>query len=205
MKIVFEHWVSPRFKKSELTFPLSLDKMIDIFEDRVQGWQIIIADQAYRGVLDSKKKRVSSGIPHSGFAVLLILLSYFEMVAKFEAGDTSKDSGVWFKAGIKSVYPELSSKIEQDKVMILARFYKGARCGLYHAAMTSKQVFVSGDVSTFDYDASNGKLIINPGDMIDRISSHFEAYIQRLRDLKQTTLRANFERKFKKDILPQFK
>ncbi|MDB6025981.1 MAG: hypothetical protein JWM68_2204, partial [Verrucomicrobiales bacterium] len=198
-KIAGEHWVSAKRKKDALSFPLTVEAKIDLFEERIQGWQISIADQCYRGVLDNTGNRISSSIPHSGFGVLYMLLSYFEMIAKYEAGDLSEVSAIWFKEGIKSVYPELTTRTER----ILVKFYKGARCGLYHAGLTSKYVFISGDVASIEFDSISGMLVINPGDMIDRVANHLKIYCQQLRDPAQTLLRSNFEKKFDADILPQ--
>lgn len=185
--------------KDALAFPLTIEAKIDLFEERIQGWQISIADQCYRGVLDNAGNRISPSVPHCGFGVLYMLLSYFEMIAKYEAGDLSEVSGKWFKEGIKTVYPELTAKTEK----ILTKFYKGARCGLYHAGLTSKFVFIDGGVASVEYDPGSEMLVINPGDMIDRVANHFKAYCQRLRDPAQALLRANFEKKFDADILPQ--
>jgi hypothetical protein len=204
-KIAGEHWVSFKRKKSSLSFPLTLDAKIELFQERIEGWQISIADQCYRGVLDASGNRMSPGIPHSGFGALYLLLSYFEMIAKYKAGDLSEVSGAWFKKGVKEIYPELASRAETEKLQILTKFYKGARCGLYHAGLTSKYVFISGDPAFIEFDAVSGMLIINPGDMIDRVAGHFRDYCQRLRKPAETTLRAKFEAKFDAEILPQLK
>src|SRR4051812_36300298 len=122
-------WVSPLRRKDELAFPIGLDVKVDIFEERTFGWQIAIADQCYRGLMDSHGTRISPGVPHSGFGALYIILSYFEMISKYHEGDLSEVSGKWFINGVKLVYPELSTKADQ----ILQKLWEGARCGLYHA------------------------------------------------------------------------
>lgn len=202
-KIAGEHWVSFKRKKSSLSFPLTLEAKIELFQERIEGWQVSIADQCYRGVLDASGNRISPGIPHSGFGALYLLLSYFEMIAKYEAGDLSEVSGRWFKKGVREVYPDLASRTHNEELQILTKFYEGARCGLYHAGTTSKYVFISGDPASIEFDAVSGMLIINPGDMIDRVTGHFRIYCQRLRNPAESTLRANFERKFNAEILPQ--
>ena len=204
-KIAGEHWVSPKRKKDALAFPLSLDLKIDIFQERIDGWQIAIADQCYRGILDTAGNRISPGIPHSGFGTLYLLLSYFEMIAKYEAGDLSEVSGDWFKKGVKRIYPELAAKTETEKLQILKKLYKGARCGLYHAGLTRKFVYISGDVASIDFDVHSGTLTINPGDMIDRVAANLKSYCQQLRNPAETVLRANFKTKFDAEILPQIK
>jgi hypothetical protein len=51
------------------------------------------------------------GNPHAEYAVLDILMSYFEMIAKYREGylRTNK-SRIYFKKGVRFVYPELNKK-----------------------------------------------------------------------------------------------
>ena len=195
------HYVSPHIRKDQLSFPLSLDAKIAIFEDRVFGWQLNVAEQLYFGAMSDDGSRIAHRIQHNGFAVLYILLSYFEMIPKYRDGDLSEKSGAWFKKGIKQVFPEIATHTAETA--ILASMWKGARNGLYHSAMTKKKVFVSGDASCIDYDAAEERLIINPGVVAQRTIAHFGTYITQLRDPSQQELRRNFERKFNQEILPQ--
>lgn len=195
-----EHYVSPRFRKDQLPNPLLLEDKINIFEDRVLGWQLQIAEQLYYGPLLADGSRGQT-IPHNGFAVLYILLSYLEMIPKMEDGDHSEDSGVWFKEGLRRVFPELGG--HADEIAILSAMWKGARNGLYHSSMTRKQVYISGDAACIDYDAAKKRLVVNPGVVAHRMIGHFHAYTARLRDPSQVDLRDNFQSKFDADILPQ--
>jgi len=195
------HWVSPQIEKKSLKFPLKFDDKIYIFEDRVLGWQLVIAEQLYYGAVDKVGNPIPHGIEHNGFAVLYILLSYFEMIPKFEAGDLSEVSGEWFKKGITAVFPEIKGHTEETA--ILSGMWKGARNGLYHSAMTKSKVFIDGDAACIDFDMANKRLIINPGVVAKRTIAHFTNYIARLRDPKNVKLRANFEKKFDREILKQ--
>jgi hypothetical protein len=198
------HWVSPRIKKADLPATLTLNDKISVFEDRVLGWQLDIAEQLYFGAPAKRgKKRLQVRIEHNGFAVLYILLSYFEMTPKYEAGDLSEDSGIWFKRGIKSVFPELAGAGQAAETSILSAMWKGARNELYHSAMTKKRVFVSGDANCLDFDAAKKRLVVNPGAVARRTITHFNDYVARLRNPSNTTLRSNFEKKFNDEILPQ--
>jgi hypothetical protein len=67
------------------------DKKIEIFQNRVNGWMLDIAKQC-------------ACIPHSGFAVLGIILSYFEMIGAFNRGVTDGTGSREFKDGIQSVF-----------------------------------------------------------------------------------------------------
>ena len=92
--------LSPSYQDTDFPVPHSLETKIALFEDRVLGWKLDIADQLING---SQEK---SPIRHSGYATLDIVFSYFEMIAKYEAGFTGLESGKYFKQGVYSVFPE---------------------------------------------------------------------------------------------------
>ena len=50
---------------------------------------------------------------------------------------------------METLYPETASNSAAED--ILDKFYSGARCGLYHAGVISKYVFIDGDVSVACY------------------------------------------------------
>ena len=54
-------WISPNFQDIDFPSGMSTDQKIEVFADRVNGWQLDIAKQC----IDS--------IKHSGFAVLELL------------------------------------------------------------------------------------------------------------------------------------
>ena len=72
------HWIGPHFRSDFFgeRYPdsLSLEDKIAIFSDGVRGWQLDVADKVLR------QDR------HSGFAALSIVISYFEMIARYEGG-----------------------------------------------------------------------------------------------------------------------
>jgi len=84
-------WLSPSYQDTDFPLPHSLDTKITLFEDRVLGWKLDIADQIINGGQEK------SSIRHSGFAVLDIVFSYFEMIAKYEDGFTGRKSEEYFK------------------------------------------------------------------------------------------------------------
>lgn len=49
-------WISPSFQDTDYPFPHSLDAKIILFEDRVLGWKLNIANQMING----NKERLSS-------------------------------------------------------------------------------------------------------------------------------------------------
>lgn len=91
-------WLSPSYHDTDFSLPFSLEDKITLFEDRILGWKLNIADQLING---SQEK---SPIRHSGYATLDIVFSYFEMIAKYEAGFTGGESKKYFKQGVYSVF-----------------------------------------------------------------------------------------------------
>jgi len=84
--------LSPAYKDTDFLKILSLDDKIAIFEDRIKGWQLNIAKKC-------------AEIPHSGFAVLHIVISCIEAIAKYQAGfDQNRKSGDY-------LHPALSEKL----------------------------------------------------------------------------------------------
>jgi hypothetical protein len=89
-------YISPHYQQTDFPSGLSLDQKIEVFADRVRGWQLNIA----------QKCRETS--QHSGYGVLHIITSYFEMIAKYEDGFAAKgNSEDYFKKGVLLVFPRL--------------------------------------------------------------------------------------------------
>jgi hypothetical protein len=65
-------WITPYHTDADFNWPLSPDDKVTIFYERTMGWQLGIAD-------------LCKDIPLSGYAILHIVLSYFEMIAKIRA------------------------------------------------------------------------------------------------------------------------
>jgi hypothetical protein len=194
-------WISPSFQDVDYPFPHSLDTKIILFEDRVLGWKLNIADQMING---SKEQ---PAINHSGYATLDVIFSYFEMIAKYEAGfakaGKSKD---YFKAGVYSVFPEFNhipapttpltpvGNVVSIVDVILDLMYEGIRCGLYHSGITNGRIMLTGEIKTpMGFDLQNQMLIINPHLLVPRLEIHLRDYVGRLRDTNNTDLRTKFE------------
>lgn len=190
--IMEPQFISPKYQKTDFPPPISLDQKIEIFRDRVEGWQLDVARECQK-------------IPHSGFGVLYICLSYFEMVARYQAGSTShSDVGKFFKAGFSRFIAGKPISRDPNFQTVRKVLYEGARCGLYHISTTSKGVYISGDRSeSLTYDANLSRLVIHPGKLIDEICTDFKGYIAQLQNPAEASLRNNFEQKFDHDILPQ--
>jgi len=139
-------WVSPKSQDTDFAWPLSLEDKITIFLERTSGWQLDIADHCINGKRNSKGELLADPIEQSGFAVLHIVLSYFEMVAKYQEGFmTNGKSEHFFKKGVYSVFPHLKTVSSSMVDNLLNILYFGARCGLYHGGMTDHRIVITSE------------------------------------------------------------
>jgi hypothetical protein len=183
---------TPSRTRSDFPKELTLDDKIDIFYERVTGWQLDIADKVINGYKD-EKGNVIAGIVGSGFAVLNILLSYFEMVAKYKAGYCGAGkAGEYFGEGFKMVFPEF-----EKLTWLPEKLYSNARCGLYHHGMTEGGIILKGEGLPPITPLDDEMLIVNPHTLVLRLKEHFETYIKELRN--DNNFKSNFEKRFDED------
>jgi hypothetical protein len=177
--------ISPHFVNEDFPADLSTDQKVEVFADRVRGWQIDIA------------KLCAASSPHSGFAVLSILFSYFEMIAKYQAGYAeSGQSEVFFGRGFLDVFRIHPDPPPDVKKQLIRKLYRDVRCGLYHNGLTGHGIALSGDLSDpIAYVPPDG-IMINPHLLVPGVEKHFLGYIRRLRDSRNVDLRLNFEKRF---------
>jgi hypothetical protein len=174
--------ISPNHLDTDYPPEKTLEQKIEIFTDRVNGWQLYIAQQCADKIL------------HSGFAVLHIVSSYFEMIAKFKIGfQGKKSSGYYFKKGFEdflSQFPYLSA-ISRDELK--KRMWEGVRCGLYHSGITRDALLLGDFPYSIEFNESTRKLHINPHRLVPDIQVHFQSYLRDLNNLENNELRRNFE------------
>jgi len=116
-----------------------------VFADQVFGWQLDVAE-------DLKAH------PHALFAILSIVLSYFETIAKFEAGDPARRSRIRFRDGFRSVIGPLATAAQLE---LLDKLYKDVRGGMYHSSITSEKIMLSSEPDTL-FQWNGTLLVINP-------------------------------------------
>lgn len=192
-------WITPNYQDSDFTYPLGLDDKITIFLDGVYGWQLDIADKCINTQRDKDGNILSQPIKHSGFAVLHIVLSYFEMIAKFQDGFAATGrSRHYFSQGVLSVFPELGKHPIDIVDKLIDLLYEGGRCGLYHSGATNPHIILTKDIDApiAFTDSPEPKLIINPHSLVPTLKMHLAEYGRQLRDSTKTQLRENFERRF---------
>lgn len=195
-------WVSPNFQDTDFPCPLTIQDKINIFLDRTYGWQLDIADQCING----RKGPGESAIPpinHAGFAVLHIVLSFFEMIAKYHDGFvTNGKSEHYFKLGVYYVFPQLRTESSKIVDSLLNALYFGARCGLYHGGMTDHRIVITGETGfPMVFDHRYSRLKINPHLLVPALKAHLAEFGALLQNPDNIQLRRNFEKRFDYDAL----
>lgn len=178
-------WVSPRYQDTDFPKPWSFQAKVTVFADQVFGWQLDVAD-------DLKTNA------HAGFAILSIVLSYFETIGKFEAGDPARLSRRRFKQGIQSVIGPLATAEQLDiPPELVDALYEDVRCGMYHSSITSEKIVLTSEPREL-FQWNGILLVINPHQLVDVVRRHFAKYVGRLMsgDPADADVRRKFERVF---------
>ena len=199
--IMFVSW---KHQHTDFPQPPSFDDKVVIFYERIWGWQLHIAELCLDGGKDHGGKTDVQKIPHSAFAAMQIMLSYFEMIAKYEDGfiptGGNHQAGKYFKRGVRSVFPSLATENAASVDELLAAIWKKARCGLYHMSQTAAGIVLTGDIAeAIQFNTTNKVLIINPHRLPAVLKGHLEDYRGRLLDPTNVDLRRDFEQRYDHD------
>jgi hypothetical protein len=179
------YWISPHFRDDHFPVGPSLDDKVAIFADRVRGWQLDIADRLQRDV------------QHSGFAVLSVVVSYFEMIAKYRDGfvGTGK-SEHYFTQGVEWVFPAIGPHGQ-----VLKRLYKAVRCGMYHSGITLHGVGITDEGDAALRSTQDGQnIMINPHQLVPALQDHFSRYVVTLQNALNEAERLNFQKRFDRGV-----
>ena len=182
------HYVSRKHLNTDFSSPPTLDEKITVFEDRVLGWQIEIAQEVRRQIESGGE---DGALRHAGYAVVSLLFSYFEMIAQFIEGTLSQGgTKATFVRGFKYVYPSTTmSNSDIEEV------YKRVRCGMYHDGFTKFGTLIDGSYRpSVAFDGDTVK--VNPHTLVADVVSHFSNYILTLKNAANTTERGKFETTF---------
>lgn len=165
---------------------MTLDEMIDRIEFSVTHRQLRVAEAMTTEFLNECS---ASPLKESGYAVLSVVVSYFEMFAQFLNGEESDGrSKKFFSQGYRAVYPD-TGLADAD----IERVYKAIRCGMYHVGMPKLGTHLS-RYFPVGFALAGMDIHINPGRVVVEIGQHFAAYIAELRDPANTVERSNFEK-----------
>jgi len=186
--------------------PRTLDDMIDLFNCRVDVWQLGPAVQILKQIEISPSCSVWR---HAAYALLGIVFTYFEMIGKSlnPASQPRGTSKVDFNYGFCDVYPAFGSTSvghTDQELPDVAAFRDRARNGLYHLGYTKGNLFIHNDSSLatddffVDRREPEPKYLVNPHQMTRTIVGHFPSFMGRLRDSsgQSDDLRSRFRRFF---------
>jgi hypothetical protein len=133
--------------------------------------------------------------------MLSIVVSYFEMIAKYREGYSEAErergrkrgqnrSGEFFRKGVRSAFPELVGHTDDD----LVDLYREMRNGLYHQGITGDRVVISWRFRDAIAGGQAGQpFTINPRLLVERLREHLARYTADLRAPENRDLRDRFE------------
>lgn len=175
-----------------------VDDQIVVHADRVYGWQL---DQA-----DSLKNAAGTG-QHSGFAVLSVIVSYFESSQMYLEGYVRKPgdrlSTKFLKAGLKRVLSPLTTPPTVDFGKVAVILSEDLRNGMYHESITGPRIVLkalaAGVVMEVIADGNGDptSIRIDPHQLVGVVRADFDKYLSDLRDLSNQKLCDNFRLHFR--------
>lgn len=168
-----DKWASWKFEEHKLR----------LFQEQIQGWTLNVL------------KEIKVKVGHSDFAMLSVMMAYFENIQKFRNGyDKPGKSELHFTEGLRWVYPKF--KAHKDGNSLVKLVYEQARCGMYHVGLIGTQIVLDCSISS-GIGIFKGNIKMCPEKLITNMQRHFDQYIADLKDPLNITLRANFEKRLK--------
>jgi hypothetical protein len=161
----------------------TLDQMLLAFECRVDVWQLGPATAMLRE-MEKKDLTPDSVWRHSGYALLAVTFSYFEMIGKILNPGSKKrgSAGPDFDRGFRDVYPKFVGSPD------VGQFRDRLRNGIYHLGYTKSNLFIhhQPDKAPDDFmttvDQGTKLYLVNPHHMTRTIVAHFPTLMTRLRN-----------------------
>lgn len=193
--------ISWRSRVGDFDSPPTFDQTVQVFREQVWGWQLHVAEMCLNGGKDQNDDKTVFPLPHSAFAAMQIMCSYFEMIANYRDGycdEKGNQSGAFFKRGLIWVFPELASAPIRVVENVKNVFWKQLRCGLYHGLSTGG-IILSGDVSGLFAIDTQGHFWLNPHHWPIHLKSHLITYCDQLNDPSNTDLRGKFAKRLRFD------
>lgn len=189
-------WISWKHQDTDFTGPLPFEQKVEVFYEQTLGWQLHIADLVANGGRTFGEEKPVQAIRHSGFAVLHICLSYFELIGSLVSSRQQSPTAA-FKSGVQRVLPDLIDG-SPESAPLLARLHEGARCGLYHEGRTRPGVGLGRPPGgrPIAYDSRTHTLVISPERLPRAFKAHLEQFRRELLNPANAELRTVFERRF---------
>jgi hypothetical protein len=178
------------------------DEKLDLFECRVDVWQLGVAVEILKQVEDNEPPSIWS---HAAYGLVTLTTSYFEMVGKILNPVASPWKGAEreFNMGFCDVYPEY---IPEDGNMKKVRFVDGLRGrmrnGMFHLGYTKRWLIIHNgpeierDFQPIRVQKPGGGYVqaycVNPHKMTRTIVNHFPSVIDRIRKSRPDGLWKSF-------------
>lgn len=185
-----EHHISPRFMASKAS-PGSFDDWVDIWEDRVWGWQ-----------LEHAENLLQQG-PNAALAALHLAVAFIEPYEVFRTGQSSQGrSKRYFVTGFNRLFQGVQPPLSPAQLDAVAdAIYVEVRCGLFHGGMTGTRVYLTNDVPGIkvQLDPKTNtvqQVLLNPAVFVQGVVTEFRSFVARLRDPadpEHAALKQNFE------------
>ena len=182
--------ISPKHYSDDFPNGMKPRDKIKVYYERTRGWQLIPA------------RETADKIEHSGFAVLHIVMSFFESIAKYRDGYCEDDkSNEYFRKGFELIFPKVHKDLPNPTIRkcYLDFLYSKARCGLYHSSMTGAGILISNDIPHV-FDMGPAAIVINPPKLVEAMIDYLDQYLEELQ--KDTKLCKKFEKRFDFEIAP---
>jgi hypothetical protein len=184
--------ISPKDLRDSVPKPWHLEDKIEIFECRVEVWQLGVAVKILKEIETHQPPSIWS---HAAYGLISVAFSYFEMIGKSLNPNSKKrgTAGIDFNYGFCDVYEKYKPTDNDYKNLPeVIEFRDRVRNGMYHLARTKKNLGIHNEdsISMKDFDIKDNSDVIqvqriywvNPHRMIHTIVDHFPTFIARLND-----------------------
>lgn len=178
--------------------------LVELFQARTDGWHLEVADRCINGWQNEQGEqcihsrhldgRPTHHVPDSGWAVLQIVLNYFETIAFFKSGGMIKKSFELFTWGVFNVFPEHEGK----RPNIAKHLYSDLRNGLYHGGINKGKTVLRHTIDSKPIEAeeTTGIVVIDPHRFIPRLRQHLNDYCAELLNQDNHEARHKFRTAF---------
>jgi hypothetical protein len=189
--------------------PWSVDEKIDYFQCRVEVYQLAVAVEMAKQIGAAKPESVWR---YGENALVSVITSYFEMVGKVlhPGSKKSRTSSIDFNYGFCDVYPEAVEPgvdgFDDQSVGEVAAIRNLMRNGIYHLGYPKLNLLLhTADTMPQDilvtpvYEKNEEGMaaciayLVNPIKVTQTMVRHFDGFVLRLKDPKNSELRAKFE------------
>lgn len=147
-----EVFVAPMQLLQQKKRPWDLPDKIEIFECRVDVWQLGVAARVLKEMEHPERKAIWS---HAAYGLVAIIFSYFEMIGKTLNPGSKKryTASPDFKTGFCDVYPQFRSASGKPSSAV-SQFQDRIRNGMYHLAYTKRGLLLhhNNKISRRDFD-----------------------------------------------------